>query len=38
VSELALVSRRSEANVAPKVDEALNGACHKHAHALVPSH
>lgn len=35
VSELALVSRRSEAKVAPQVDEALNGACHKHAHALV---
>lgn len=38
VSELALVSRRSEAKVAPQVDEALNGACHKHAHAIAPSH
>jgi len=38
VSELALVCRRSEASISPKVDEALNGACHKHARAAVASH
>jgi CarD family transcriptional regulator len=38
VSELAMVSRKSEANILPKVDEALNGACNRHAKAMTISH
>jgi CarD family transcriptional regulator len=38
VSELALVRRRSEATIAPKVDAALNGACSKHAQAVAAVH
>jgi CarD family transcriptional regulator len=38
VSELALVSRRSEARIAPRVEEALNGACVKHAKSTATSH
>jgi CarD family transcriptional regulator len=38
VSELAIVSRRSEASVSPKVEEALNGACDKHAMTAAASH
>ncbi|MCI0336754.1 MAG: CarD family transcriptional regulator [Acidobacteria bacterium] len=38
VSELALVSRKSQANIAPKVDAALNGACNKHAKAVATTH
>ncbi len=38
VSELAMVSRRSEASVSPKVEEALSGACNKHAKAVATSH
>lgn len=38
VSELALVARRSEAKIAPQVEAALDGACHKHAHAVAASH
>jgi CarD family transcriptional regulator len=38
VSELALVRRRSEAMIAPKVDAALNGACARHAQAAAPIH
>jgi CarD family transcriptional regulator len=38
VSELALVGRRSEATIAPKVDAALNGACSKHAQAVAAVH
>ncbi len=35
VSELAMVCRKSEAAVAPKVDEALNKACQKHTMAVA---
>jgi CarD family transcriptional regulator len=35
VSELALVRRRSEAAIAPKVDAALNGACTKHTQTVA---
>lgn len=35
VSEMAMVCRKSEAAVAPKVDEALNRACQKHTVAVA---
>ncbi|HKX32579.1 MAG TPA: CarD family transcriptional regulator [Blastocatellia bacterium] len=38
VSELALVSRRSEASIMPKVEEALSGACTKHAKSVATAH
>ncbi len=38
VSEMSLASRKSEAIVAPRIDEALNGACNKHARAVAGSH
>jgi CarD family transcriptional regulator len=31
ISELSVVCRRSEASIAPRVDQALGRACHKHA-------
>lgn len=38
VSEVAVVCRKSETNIAPKVDEALDGACDKHTQAQTASH
>jgi CarD family transcriptional regulator len=38
ISELASVSKKSEASVLPMVDEALNGACNKHAKTISTSH
>jgi CarD family transcriptional regulator, regulator of rRNA transcription len=38
VSEIAVACRKSEASVGPKVDEALNGACNKHAKAVAAAH
>jgi len=35
ISELACVCRRTEANVEPKVDEALRGACSQHTGAFT---
>jgi len=38
VSEMVLVSRKSEQIIVPRVDEALNGACNKHAKAVGGTH
>ncbi len=38
VSELALVCRKPESSISPKVDEALNGACDKHTSAVAGAH
>lgn len=35
VSELALVSRKSEAHISPQVEAALNGACQEHAQSAT---
>jgi CarD family transcriptional regulator len=35
ISELSVVCRKSEANIAPQVDQALDRACHKHARNLA---
>ena len=36
ISELSVVCRKSEASIAPQVDQALNRACHKHASSVAP--
>lgn len=38
VSEVAIVCRKAESAIAPKVDEALGGACDKHTRAQATSH
>jgi CarD family transcriptional regulator len=35
ISELSVVCRKSEASIAPQVDQALDRACHKHARSLT---
>jgi CarD family transcriptional regulator len=35
ISELSVVCRKSEASIAPRVDQALIRACHKHARSIA---